>query len=88
MVTKSKLKMALMAEKGVDIKKLKQKKMVKKARRGKAQGQMEKTGDEWEDIGDEEEKGGHQSDSEVDSDGSEAGGVELDGDEGPVPVRF
>ncbi len=86
MVTKSKLKMALMAEKGVDIKKLKQKKMVKKARKWKVEGQKEKAGDEWEDVDDQEEKGERQSES--DSDGNEAGGVELDVEERPAQVRF
>jgi rRNA-processing protein EBP2 len=47
MVTKSKLKMALLAEKGVDFKKLKQKKLAKKA---KKELKSKKSADEWEDI--------------------------------------
>lgn len=68
MVTKSKLKMALVAEKGVDFKKLHQKKAQKAARKEKAkkggEGKEKKTEEEWEDVAE-------QSDSEY-------GGVALD----------
>jgi rRNA-processing protein EBP2 len=63
MVTKSKLKMALVADKGVDFKKLKQMKLAKKARKEKSAKRM----DEWEDLdedSDEEEAGGVQLEEE------------------------
>ena len=53
MVTKSKLKMALLAEKGVDFKKLNQKKLAKKAKK-KVQGK--KPADEWEDVEESEDR--------------------------------
>jgi hypothetical protein len=56
MVTKSKLKMALVAEKGVDFKKLNQKKKQKAARKEKAsEGKPKKVETEWEDIEEESE---------------------------------
>jgi rRNA-processing protein EBP2 len=74
MVTKSKLKMALAAEKGVDFKKLHQKKVQRAARKEKAgkggEGKGKKTQDEWEDVPEENE-----------SDDSEDGGAVLEDDE-------
>jgi rRNA-processing protein EBP2 len=65
MVTKSKLKMALAAEKGVDFKKLALKKKEKVARKGKAgkSGEEKKSNeklaeDEWEDFKEEVEEEG------------------------------
>jgi rRNA-processing protein EBP2 len=65
MVTKSKLKMALAADKGVDFKKLALKKKEKAARKGKAgkSGGEKKSNekpveDEWEDFEQENENGG------------------------------
>jgi rRNA-processing protein EBP2 len=73
MVTKSKLKMALAADKGVDFKKLHLKKKEKIARKGKAKkhgGEAEPTNgkkieEEWEDVDEQ----------------SEDEGIELEGDE-------
>jgi rRNA-processing protein EBP2 len=70
MVTKSKLKMALAAEKKVDFSKLYQNKARKAARKEKAkdgEGRGKKTEDEWEDV-------------DVQSD-SEDGGAAIDVDE-------
>ncbi len=81
MVTKSKLKMALAAEKGVDFKKLHLKNKEKAARKGKAKkngGEVQpvdgkKVEEEWEDVeeddeeeGDELEEGDSSSEEEVD----------------------
>lgn len=66
MVTKSKLKMALLAEKGVDFKKLNQKKLAKKA---KKELQGKKPPDEREDI--EESEDGE--DGEVELEGKDSG---------------
>jgi rRNA-processing protein EBP2 len=67
MVTKSKLKMALVAEKGVDFKKLKQKKLSKKA---KKEVKSKKPADEWEDV--EESEDGE--DGGVELEGEDSGG--------------
>jgi rRNA-processing protein EBP2 len=70
MVTKSKLKMALMAEKGVDIKKIRQKKLVKKARKQKSKVSV----DGWEDMDEEsedDEAGGVELEHEEDDNASE-----------------
>ena len=69
MVTKSKLKMALVAEKGVDFKKLNQKKKQKAATKDKSKkvGKPSKLEEEWEDVDGESE--------------DEADGVKLDGEE-------
>lgn len=72
MVTKSKLKMALAAEKGVDFKKLHLKKKEKAARKGKAikqGGDLEPTNgnkveEEWEDLDDEDDEEGIELDDE------------------------
>jgi rRNA-processing protein EBP2 len=71
MVTKSKLKMALVAEKGVDFKKLHQKKLAKKA---KKQVKRKKPADEWEDEeGSEDgEDGGVELEEEDSGDGRPA----------------
>jgi len=66
MVTKSKLKMALLAEKGVDFKKLKQKKLAKKARK---EFKSTKPTDEWEDV--EESKDGKDGGVELEGEDSE-----------------
>ena len=60
MVTKSKLKMALMADKGVDINKQKEKKKQKAARKEKARKERRKVGepDDWEDLSEDDEDGG------------------------------
>jgi rRNA-processing protein EBP2 len=71
MVTKSKLKMALAADKRVDYKKLNQKKRQKtaiKEKSKKSEGKGKKVEDEWEDL----DEG---SEDEIE------GGVELDGEE-------
>ena len=74
MVTKSKLKMALAAEKGVDFKKLHQKKVRRAARTEKAEkggeGKGKKPQEEWEDVPEEH-----------DSDNSDDGGAVLEDDE-------
>jgi rRNA-processing protein EBP2 len=77
MAPQSKLKAALVAEKGVDFKKQHQKKMAKKARKA---AKTKKPADDWEDV-------------EEDSDNEDAGGVDLEegneegsGDEAPAPV--
>ena len=88
MVTKSKLKMALAAEKGVDFKKLHLKKKEKAARKGKAKkigGEVQpvngkKVEEEWEDVEEEDEDEGAELD-EANS-GSEE---EVDG---PMKVGF
>jgi rRNA-processing protein EBP2 len=72
MVTKSKLKMALAAEKRVDFKKLHLKKKEKAAKKGKAKKHGRDAGptngkkveEEWEDVEDEGEKKGAESDGE------------------------
>ena len=80
MVTKSKLKMALASDKGVDFKKLNLKKKEKAARKQKAQksgGKIleEKVVEEWEDL--------DESGSGEDDDGFELSGSEEDAD-GPM----
>jgi rRNA-processing protein EBP2 len=88
MVTKSKLKMALAAEKGVDFKKLHLKKKEKAARKGKAKkngGEAQplngkKVEEEWEDVEEEDEDEGSELDGE--DSGSE---VEVDG---PMKVCY
>jgi rRNA-processing protein EBP2 len=65
MVTKSKLKMALQAEKGVDFKKLKQKKLAKKA---KKEIKSKNAGDDWEDV--EESEGGEDGGMELEEEDS------------------
>jgi len=74
MVTKSKLKMALVAEKGTDFKKLNQKKQQKAARKEKAtKGGAKKTDEDWESldgVSDEEDGGAAIEEDEADS-GSE-----------------
>lgn len=88
MVTKSKLKMALAAEKGVDFKKLHLKKKEKAARKGKAKkngGEVQlvngkKVEEEWEDVEEEDEEEG----SELDGDDS---GSEEEVD-GPMKVCY
>ena len=73
MVTKSKLKMALAADKGTDFKKLHLKKKEKSARKkvGKVlgEGNGKKTEEEWEDVEDEEEDELEESGREDDVDG-------------------
>ena len=72
MVTKSKLKMALLADKGVDFKKMKQKKLAKKSRKEKSA----KLVDDWEDLDEDSEDddaGGVQLEEEQEDDGSEEG---------------
>ena len=75
MVTKSKLKMALVADKGTDFKKLNQKKRQKSARKEKAQksgeGKLNKVEEEWEDL--DEESAGEEGGVEVDGEESESG---------------
>ena len=69
MVTKSRLKAALFAEKGVDFKKLKQKKLAKKARNEKSK----KSVGEWKDVegdNEDEEAGGVKLEDEEEDDGS------------------
>jgi rRNA-processing protein EBP2 len=73
MVTKSKLKMALQAEKGVDFKKLKQKKLVKKAKKVV---KSKKATDDWEDV--EESEGGKDGGMELEEEDS--------GDDRPAQV--
>jgi rRNA-processing protein EBP2 len=82
MVTKSKLKMALAADKGVDFKKLHLKKKEKVARKGKAKkhgGEVQPANDkkieeEWEDVEDESDK--ERAELDEDESGSEE---EIDG---------
>jgi rRNA-processing protein EBP2 len=75
MVTKSKLKMALAGEKGVDFKKQHQKKVQKAAKKEKMKKEGKKKGkkteDDWEDVPE-----------ESDGEDSEDGGAALDGEEG------
>jgi rRNA-processing protein EBP2 len=88
MVTKSKLKMALAAEKGVDFGKLHLKKKEKAARKGKAKkngGEVQplngkKVEEEWEDVEEEDEDEGSEFDEE--NSGSEE---EVDG---PMKVCY
>ncbi|PMD18575.1 Ebp2-domain-containing protein [Hyaloscypha hepaticicola] len=88
MVAKSKLKMALAAEKGVDFKKLHLKKKEKAARKGKAKkngGEVQplngkKVEEEWEDVEEEDEEEGAELDG--DDSGSEE---EVDG---PMKIDF
>jgi hypothetical protein len=88
MVTKSKLKMALAAEKGVDFGKLHLKKKEKAARKGKAKkvgGEVQpvigkKVEEEWEDVEEEDETEGDELDEE--NSGSEE---EVDG---PMKVGY
>lgn len=79
MVTKSKLKMALVAEKDVDFKKLNLKKKEKAARKKKAQkggdkpesnGKVE---EDWEDV----ERGVEDSGSDEDEEGTEAAPMQV-----------
>ncbi|APA11312.1 hypothetical protein SS1G_11556 [Sclerotinia sclerotiorum 1980 UF-70] len=93
MVTKSKLKMALAADKKVDFSKLHQKKQAKLARKGKAVKGDEKSSkkgkveQEWEDVeeksGDEEEEE-EEDDEEGDSDDDE----EEEEGNGPTEIDF
>jgi rRNA-processing protein EBP2 len=71
MVTKSKLKMALLAEKDVDFKKLRQKKLAKKAQKEK---KTKTQADEWEEVEEGVEEGANGEDREDE-------GVELEGDD-------
>ena len=90
MVTKSKLKMALAADKGTDYKKLNLKKKEKSARKakkgkgdkdsGEVNGKKEVV-EEWEDVDDEDEEGG------VEIDGEEESGSEEEVD-APMKVYF
>jgi rRNA-processing protein EBP2 len=73
MVTKSKLKMALLADKGVDFKKIKQKKLAKKAEK---EIKSKNPADEWEDV--EESKDGKDGGIELE--------VEDSGDDRPAQV--
>lgn len=70
MVTKSKLKMALLAEGGVDFKKLHQKKMAKKAQK---ESKSKKSSDEFEDVESEDgEDGGVELEGEDSGDDGSA----------------
>ncbi len=88
MVTKSKLKMALAADKGVDFKKLHLKKKEKAARKGKAKkngGEVQslngkKVEEEWEDVEEENE------DEENELDGEDSGSEEEV--DGPMKVCY
>jgi rRNA-processing protein EBP2 len=88
MVTKSKLKMALAADKGVDFKKLHLKKKEKAAKKGNVKKHGgdngptngKKVEEEWEDV--EEEAG--EDDVELDEDESSS----EEGVEGPMKVCF
>lgn len=89
MVTKSKLKMALAADKGVDFKKLHLKKKEKEARKAKSQkggekpkSKGKKTEEDWEDVDEESENGG------VELSGEESGSEEEGEDTGPMQVGF
>ncbi|TAQ83346.1 hypothetical protein B7494_g8331 [Chlorociboria aeruginascens] len=73
MVTKSKLKMALVAERGVDFKKLNQKKKQKAARKAKAQKGVKKIEEEWEDLDEEGEDGDMPVDMEEEDEESGSG---------------
>ncbi|KIN05117.1 hypothetical protein OIDMADRAFT_177430 [Oidiodendron maius Zn] len=89
MVTKSKLKMALAGEKGVDFKKLHQKKVQRAARREKAQkddeGKGKMTEEEWEDVperndsGDDEDGGAALENEEESADEDESMQFDLAG---------
>jgi rRNA-processing protein EBP2 len=83
MVMKSKLKMALAADKGVDFKKLKQNKKQQAATKEKSkknEGQGKKVEEEWEDVDEDSENevedGGVKLDGEESDDGSEEEAVE------------
>ncbi|KAF7862596.1 hypothetical protein EAF04_007469 [Stromatinia cepivora] len=89
MVTKSKLKMALAADKKIDFSKLHQKKQAKLARKEKAVKREEKSSkkgkveQEWEDVedesGDEEEESAEEGDSEDEEEEEEGNGpTEID----------
>lgn len=78
MVTKSALKMALAAERGVDFKKLHQQKAQKAARKMKSkkagEGKEKKVEEEWEDVPGEdvnEDGGAAPEDEEEDSEGED-----------------
>lgn len=75
MVTKSKLKMALVAEKGVDFKKANQKKQQKAARKEKSKkavnGEPKKAEEDWEDIDSAKDDGGLEVDEEEGESGSD-----------------
>jgi len=88
MVTKSKLKMALAADKGVDYKKLNLKKKEKAARKAKSQKGGDKlkskgknVEEDWEDV-EEETK-----DSGVDMSGEESGSDEEEGGADNAPMQ-
>jgi rRNA-processing protein EBP2 len=76
MVTKSKLKMALLAEKGVDLKKENQMRLGKKAQRERMQKSRRKHEDERENVEREDDVGNGGDEAE-----SEDGGVALFEDE-------
>jgi rRNA-processing protein EBP2 len=89
MVTKSKLKMALAADKGIDFKKLHLKKKEKEARKAKSQKGGEKpkskgknTEEDWEDVDEESEDGG------VELSGEESASEEEGEETGPMQVSF
>lgn len=85
MVTKSKLKMALVSEKGVDFKKLKEKKKEKAAKKTKAQ----KSGDKAKSKGEDAEQEWEDFDDEMNGNGvdlsEEASG--SDEVEGGIPTQ-
>lgn len=87
MVTKSKLKMALVADKGTDFKKLNQKKRQKAARKEKSlkggEGKPKKVEEEWEDL--DEESEGEDGREEIDGEESESGSEEEV--EAPMQVK-
>ncbi|CAD6443828.1 deebfd78-72a6-4f43-a151-5660a5e0b076 [Sclerotinia trifoliorum] len=94
MVTKSKLKMALAADKKVDFSKLHQKKQAKLARKGKAVNGEEKSSEkgkveqEWEDV---EEKSGDEEEEEEEDDAEEGGSEDEEEEEegnGPTEIDF
>jgi len=89
MVTKSKLKMALAADKGVDFKKLHLKKKEKEARKAKSQKGGEKpkskgksTEEDWEDVDEASEDGG------AELSGEDSGSEEDEEETGPMQVSF
>lgn len=91
MVTKSKLKMALAADKKVDFSKLHQKKQAKLARKGKAVKGDEKSSkkgkveQEWEDV---EEKSGDEEEEEEEDDEEGDSGDEEEEEEGNGPTEI
>ncbi|KAH8801548.1 eukaryotic rRNA processing protein EBP2-domain-containing protein [Xylogone sp. PMI_703] len=89
MVTKSKLKMALAADKGVDFGKLKLKKKEKAAKKSKSKANKEQ---EWEDVDEDEEEGDEEDggveltkDDQEQQEGSSDEEEEIDG---PMQVDF